>query len=257
MASSPTATRVTPSPPWRTDTPCAAPTNRSSSCASAGRSSSANRITPTWVSLRRAGALLVGPLGCDGVCGGSFGRCVDLKGQQNIDEMVDGLHSYGALLTSDHSKRFTILTNIHPFMHTFTRRRWRQRCQATASSSGAVRARRLAQGHLDTLARGSRGSNRRPSGYKSPHSTSLGDSCPDATQEHVFRRCSSSVQKDVCARVWSRCLSVESLDVLEASVEKMFLTSRVEEVFSVKCVERSFSGKLFQVCTEGASATSV
>ena len=150
MASSPTATRVTPSPPWRTDTPCAAPTNRSSSCASAARSSSANRITPTWVSLRRAGALLVGPLGYDGVCGGSFGRSVDLKGQQNMDEMVNGLLSYGALLTSGHSKRFTILTNIHPFMHTFTRRRWRQRCQATASSSGAVRARRLAQGHLHT-----------------------------------------------------------------------------------------------------------
>ena len=34
-------------------------------------------------------------------------------------------------LTSGHSKRFTILPNIHPFMHTFS-------LKATASSSGVV-----------------------------------------------------------------------------------------------------------------------
>ena len=32
------------------------------------------------------------------------------------------LHSYSAFLTSGHSRRLTILPNIHPFMHTFTHR---------------------------------------------------------------------------------------------------------------------------------------
>lgn len=49
-ASSRTATPAMPSPPWRTDTPCAGRTSLGSSCASAGRSSSANHITQTWVS---------------------------------------------------------------------------------------------------------------------------------------------------------------------------------------------------------------
>ena len=35
-------------------------------------------------------------------------------------------------------------------MHTFTHQRRCQPCNATASSSRAVRVRRLAQGHLDT-----------------------------------------------------------------------------------------------------------
>ena len=61
----------------------------------------------------------------------------------------DGLHLYSAILTSGHSKRCTILPHIHPFMHTFTHRRRCQPCKATASSSGAVRVRCLAQGHLD------------------------------------------------------------------------------------------------------------
>ena len=61
---------------------------------------------------------------------------------------VNGLHSYGVLLTSGHPKRFT-LYNIHPFMHTFTHRRRRQPCKATPSSSGAVRMRCLAQGYYD------------------------------------------------------------------------------------------------------------
>ena len=65
--------------------------------------------------------------------------------------MVNGLHLYSAFLTSGHSKRFTILSNIHPFMHTFTHRQRRQPRKATASSSGAVKLRCLAQGHLDTL----------------------------------------------------------------------------------------------------------
>ena len=53
-------------------------------------------------------------------------------------------------LTSGHSKCFTTLPLIHSFMHTFTHRRRSQPRRATASWSGAVRVRRLAQGHLHT-----------------------------------------------------------------------------------------------------------
>ena len=56
----------------------------------------------------------------------------------------------GCIYTALFSKCFTILPKIHPFMHTFTHRRRSQPRKETASSSGAVRARRLAQGHLDT-----------------------------------------------------------------------------------------------------------
>ena len=42
-----------------------------------------------------------------------------------------------------------LLPNIPPFMHTFKHRRRCQPWRAKASSSGAVRVRRLAQGHLD------------------------------------------------------------------------------------------------------------
>ena len=64
---------------------------------------------------------------------------------------MNGLHLYSAFLTSVHSKCFTILPHIHPFIYTFIQR-WRsQPCKVTASSSGAVRLRRLARGHLDTL----------------------------------------------------------------------------------------------------------
>ena len=66
---------------------------------------------------------------------------------------VNGLHLYSAFLTSGHSKHFTILPNIHPFIHTFTHRRRSQPRKTTASSSGAVRVRCLAQGHLDTRLR--------------------------------------------------------------------------------------------------------
>ena len=62
--------------------------------------------------------------------------------------MVNGLHLYSAFLTSGHSKHFAMLPNIHPFIHTFTHRRRSRPCKATASSPGAVRVRRLAQGHL-------------------------------------------------------------------------------------------------------------
>ena len=52
--------------------------------------------------------------------------------------MINGLHIYSAFLTGGHSKCFTMLPNIH----TFTRRRpWYPR-RTTASSPGAVRARR-------------------------------------------------------------------------------------------------------------------
>ena len=64
--------------------------------------------------------------------------------------MINELHLYSASLTSDHSKLFTMLPYIHPFTHTLTHRRRCQPRRATASSSGAVRVRRLAQGHLTT-----------------------------------------------------------------------------------------------------------
>ena len=56
------------------------------------------------------------------------------------DLIIHRLHSHTAFLSSGHSKRFTTLPNIHPFIHTFTHRRWSQPRKATASSSGAVRA---------------------------------------------------------------------------------------------------------------------
>ena len=66
-------------------------------------------------------------------------------------KMVNVLHLYSAFQTSGNSKRFTMLPNIHPFINTFTHRRRSQPRRATASSSGAVRVRRLPHGHLDTL----------------------------------------------------------------------------------------------------------
>ena len=65
-------------------------------------------------------------------------------------KMVDGLDLYRAFLTSGHSKCFTILPHIHPFIHTFTHQRRCQPCRATASWSGAVRVRCLYQGHFET-----------------------------------------------------------------------------------------------------------
>ena len=70
-------------------------------------------------------------------------------------------------------KRFTVLADIHPFIHSFmhtsTHRRRSQPCRETASWSGAVRVRRLAQGHS---ARRSRGSHQQPCGYQPTRSTS-------------------------------------------------------------------------------------
>ena len=65
-----------------------------------------------------------------------IGRC-----RRSHTQMVNGLQLCCAFLTSGHSKRFTILPNIHPSMHTFTHWRRRQTCRARASSSGAVRVR--------------------------------------------------------------------------------------------------------------------
>ena len=59
--------------------------------------------------------------------------------------------------TQAHSRPNT--RNDHSHNNTFTHRRRSLPCKATDSSSGAVRVRCLAQGHLDTLARRSRGSN--------------------------------------------------------------------------------------------------
>ena len=55
--------------------------------------------------------------------------------------LVNGAHLYSAFIQSS----LQCLTNIHPFMYTFTHRQRRQ-----LSWSGAVRVRRLAQGHNDT-----------------------------------------------------------------------------------------------------------
>ena len=71
--------------------------------------------------------------------------------------MINGLHLYSYFLTSGHSKRFTTMSNNHPYIHTFTHRLQSQPCKASASSSEAVRVQCLAQGHLDTRSR--RGSN--------------------------------------------------------------------------------------------------
>ena len=56
-------------------------------------------------------------------------------------------HLYSAFLTSGHSKHLTKSPQIHPLTHRFTHRRQSQPLKATASSSRAVRVRRLAQGH--------------------------------------------------------------------------------------------------------------
>ena len=64
--------------------------------------------------------------------------------------MVNRLHLYSTFLTIGHSKCFTILPNIHPFIHTCTHQQQCQLCKATARSSGAIKVRCLAQGHLDT-----------------------------------------------------------------------------------------------------------
>ena len=69
------------------------------------------------------------------------GRNTTLQAQHSITF----LHFY---IFGDFAVAF-IQCNLQPSMHTFTHRRWSQPHMATASSSGAVGVRRLAQGHLD------------------------------------------------------------------------------------------------------------
>ena len=57
---------------------------------------------------------------------------------------VNGLHLYSSFLTSGHSKCFTILTIIHPCMHTPTAE------STMPGDSQLIRINRLAQGQLDT-----------------------------------------------------------------------------------------------------------
>ena len=58
-------------------------------------------------------------------------------------------HKWTAFILYFYPQHFTILSNIYPFMHTFTRRRC-QPCKATASLSRAVRVRCLTPRHFDT-----------------------------------------------------------------------------------------------------------
>ena len=137
--------------------------------------------------------------------------------------MVNGLHLYSAFLTSGHSRRFTILPNIHLFMHTFTHRLKCQPCKATASSSGAVRVRYLAQGYLNTLGgAGDETSNllfeclrtytrrRRPTSKRSPAPAS--DPADDAAVERASVRCQADRHDVVCERdCWGQ---LEQADVV-------------------------------------------
>ena len=63
---------------------------------------------------------------------------------------VNGLRLYSAFVTSGCSKHCTTLHNVHPCIHTFKHRRRNKPRKGTAGSSGAVRVRRLAHGHLET-----------------------------------------------------------------------------------------------------------
>ena len=62
--------------------------------------------------------------------------------------MVNGPHLNSAFLTSDHSNRYTILPNIHPFLHTFTHRRHVNARQQPARREQLGLG--VAQGHLNT-----------------------------------------------------------------------------------------------------------
>ena len=63
-----------------------------------------------------------------------------------VELVVNELQLYSAILTSGHSKSFTICPNIHPFMHTFT-----AESTTIAVRSVAVRVRCFAQGQHDAL----------------------------------------------------------------------------------------------------------
>ena len=93
--------------------------------------------------------------------------------ESNNKQHQNGMHLYSAfLVTNGHPKLFTILSHNHPFIHTFTHQQWCQPCKAPASSSGAVRVRCLANGHLDTP-RWSQGLNQQPCGYQPTRSTTI------------------------------------------------------------------------------------
>ena len=64
--------------------------------------------------------------------------------------MVNGLHLYIAILTSGHSKCFTILPNIHPVMHKFTHQWLCQPRNVTSAGQKQVGWGVLLR-HLDTL----------------------------------------------------------------------------------------------------------
>ncbi|CAL8365855.1 unnamed protein product [Arctogadus glacialis] len=87
-------------------------------------------------------------------------------------------------ITINHLADAFIQSDLHRLIHTLTHRRQSQPCKATASSSGAVRVKCLAQGHIDTQLGGARDGTsnlsvnkttalppelRRPSGAKQRH----------------------------------------------------------------------------------------
>ena len=76
--------------------------------------------------------------------------------EQRLPALSSSMDCIGAARRYCGQRLVLIPPSIHPFMHTFTHRRRCQPCKATASSSGAVRVRCLAQGHLDTLLGGAR-----------------------------------------------------------------------------------------------------
>ena len=116
-------------------------------------------------------------------------------------------HLYRAFLTTGLSKCFTLLRDIHTFMHTFTHRMRSQQCRATAP--GAVSVRCLAKGYLDTLGEaGDRTSNllvtSRPAPPPEPHATPVpsirGQQNPELcfSRNHSGGRSSKAVMLAIC-----------------------------------------------------------
>ena len=68
--------------------------------------------------------------------------------QNTNSKWLNGLHIYiySAFLTSGHSKHFTILPHIHPFMHTFKHRQRCQPCKGEVPCSGTPWHSRRSQG---------------------------------------------------------------------------------------------------------------
>ena len=86
----------------------------------------------------------------------------------------NGPHLLSAFLTCGHSAASYPVLPVHPFIHTFIHGQWCKPCKTTASWSGAVRVRRLAQVHLNTVRRG-RGLNQQPSDGQTTRSTRMSD----------------------------------------------------------------------------------